>query len=139
MNVARNCQWSQLRTMDQAASALTRISPVTAITVTRRLIANASGVSVRSHAARKFPHSSGQGKLKPVAGPVWAGDLSAMAMAKYSGTRTIRAQIARRIVSPQLTRMPSGRLRRLRGRIAGAATATVFTWVAIRDSLLGAG
>jgi len=32
-----------------------KISPTTAITVTSVLIANASGVSVRSQAARKFP------------------------------------------------------------------------------------
>ena len=139
MNVARNCQWSQLRTMDQAASALTRISPVTAITVTSRLIANASGVSVRSHAALKFPHCSGQGKLKPVPVPVCAGDFSAMAMAKYSGMRTIRETIARMIVSPQLIRTPSGMRRRLWTPVRGAATGAVVTWVAITDSLLGAG
>jgi hypothetical protein len=45
----------QLRTIAHAASELTRISPVTAITVTSRLIENASGVLVRSQAARKFP------------------------------------------------------------------------------------
>ena len=76
--------------------------------MTSRLIENASGVLVRSQAARKFPQWIGQGKLKPVPVPVWAGDFSAMAMAKYSGMRMIREQIAMMIVSPQLTRPPSG-------------------------------
>src|ERR1700751_777972 len=130
MNVALNCQWPQLRTIDHAASALTRISPTTAMTVTSRLIENASGKSVRSHAARKFPHWIGQGKLNPVPGPVWAGDFRAMAMAKYSGTMTIRETIAMTTVSPQLIRPPSG-VRRRRALTRGAATGAVLTWVAI--------
>ncbi len=138
MNVALNCQWPQLRTIDQAASALTRISPTTAMTVTSKLIENASGKSVRSHGGRKFPHWIGQGKLKPVPVPVWAGDFRAMAMAKYSGTMTTRAMIAMTSVSPQLTE-PSREGRR-RSRCAARATGgEVVTWVAIRDSLPVAG
>jgi hypothetical protein len=94
--------------------------------VISRLIEAASGVSVRSQAARKFPHWIGQGKLKPVPVPVWAGDFSAMATAKYSGRMTIRETIATMIVSPQLTRPPSGTGRVRRVRIRGAATTGVW-------------
>ena len=71
--------------------------------------------------------------------PVWAGDFSAMAMAKYSGMMMVREQIAMMIVSPQLTRPPSGTGRGRRVRIRGAATAGVLTSVATRDPLLDAG
>ena len=55
--------------------------------------------------------------------PVWAGDFSAMAMAKYSGMMTIRETIAMMIVSPQLTRPPSGMGRGCGAiRTRGAAT-----------------
>jgi hypothetical protein len=121
-----------LRTIAQAASELTKISPATAITVISRLIENASGVLVRSQAARKFPQCIGQGKLKPVPAPVWAGDFSAMATAKYSGMMTIREMSAMTIVSPQLTRPPSGMGRGRRVLVRGAAAAGgVVTWVAI--------
>jgi hypothetical protein len=63
--------------------------------------------------------------------PVWAGDFSAMAMAKYSGRRMIRETIAMMIVSPQLIRPPSGVRRRRRAPARGAATGAVVTWVAI--------
>ncbi len=70
---------------------------------------------------------------------VWAGDFSAMAIAKYSGMMTIRETIAMTIVSPQLTRPPSGMGRGRRVRTRGAATGAVLTSVATRDSLPGAG
>src|ERR1700759_3667244 len=105
-----------------------------------RLIENARGVLVRSQAARKLPQWIGQGKLKPVPAPVWAGVFSAMAMAKYSGMMTVREQSAMMIVSPQLTRPPSGMGRGLRrGPICAGVTAGVLTWVAIREPLPGAG
>jgi hypothetical protein len=67
-----------------------------------------------------------------VPAPVWAGDFRAMAMAKYNGMMTVREQIAMMIVSPQLTRPPSGMGRGLRrDPVRGAATTGVLTWVAI--------
>jgi hypothetical protein len=62
-----------------------------------------------------------------------------MAMAKYSGMRMVKEQIAMMIVSPQLTRPPSGMGRGRRARVRGAATAVVLTSVAIREPLLDAG
>jgi hypothetical protein len=131
--VARNCQWPQFRTIDHAASELMRISPTTAIDVISRLMPNASGVLVSSQAARKFPRCSGQGKLKPEPAPVWAGDFSAIATAKYSGRMIVSEQIATMIVSFQLTRPRSEtRLRRRRVAIRGAPVTTGSVTVAIR-------